>query len=339
MNDEDFAIVVGIDKYPGLAARYSLKTAEAGAKGFSEWLVHPERGALPEGNVVKLLFSELEEPRPAEPYPMKHHVDRALVSLLTRERGRIGRRLYFYFGGHGLGSSFDEVALLMADATRYLLSNIGIHLYQEHLRHAAPFDELVFFLDCCREFADRVVPGPPLFRKITDQDRAPNVRSMVAHATKFGKEAFGPEVPTDQGRGLFTQALLEGLHGKAIEPDGRITGDSLRDYLKLQVPALAETVGRKQEPDVVGTRYEEIILCTVDAPQTLRVQLQIPAVWRGELILFNGDLQELAHRPPGGGSWEIELARGLYKLRHVDGGQEHLFGVDDGEEPIHVAIA
>lgn len=344
MNTEDYAIVIGIDEYPEMPARFRLEEAEAGAREFCDWLLDPRGGAVPEEHVVRLFLSERGVPQPEEPYPGKHHLDRRLARLYPGGTGRVGRRLYLYFGGHGLGPSFDEAALLMADAALDRLSNVGVKLYAEHLMHAAPFDELVLFLDCCREIWEQVFLGPPMYTRILDADRASQVCLYQAFATRFAKKAFEAPVPGTRSGGLFTKALLEGLRGRAANQHGAVTGASLKDYLDRRVPELARAAKREQAPDIRPILSEGIVFCTVESLPRLAVHIAPPAGWTGELVLRDGSLTHVVgRRPLEAGDWEIDLQRGIYRLEHLQAGEDapahkKVFEVDGGKEPIDVSF-
>ena len=80
-----------------------------------------------------------------------------------RPRGRLGRRLYIYMAGHGIAPGENQTALLMANANydkrRY---GTGYHVIGEYVAgwvaDAHYFDEILLFMDCCREI--QAVPAP-----------------------------------------------------------------------------------------------------------------------------------------------------------------------------------
>lgn len=131
MNERDYGIVVGIDQYPGLG---SLEGAQRDAESFAGWLVDPDGGGLPEGNVRMVLTRQFHPPPPtctdqANPNTQRFYSE--VRGLLMDAAGNlrpfpIGRRLYLYFSGHGfLGSSnWEEAALYAANASRALPEHI-----------------------------------------------------------------------------------------------------------------------------------------------------------------------------------------------------------------------
>ena len=125
MNDQDFAIIIGIDGYPQLPL---LNGAHEDAMEFKKWLVSPDGGWLPDSdsNIQILLSPDGIVANPAKAFPKKDDIDIALDSFGLGNpnfEGRIGRRLYFYFSGHGVGPNFDDVAILMANASINHLNN------------------------------------------------------------------------------------------------------------------------------------------------------------------------------------------------------------------------
>ena len=134
MNSEDFAIVVGINAYPQLTP---LRGALQDANMFKNWLISPKGGDLPDTNVKTILSPDGFASDPFDASPIKRDIDRALRdfglgNIDLEDPQPIGRRLYFYFSGHGVGPNFDEVAMLMADAgPNFLNNNVGMRPYQE----------------------------------------------------------------------------------------------------------------------------------------------------------------------------------------------------------------
>ena len=160
MAQEDWAIVVGIWRYPALG---DLNGPQNDATAFYEWLVAPQGGAVPHDHVQLILTADdLHWPTisPAVAKPIAAQIQEAFDRLLDLAdqsdragRGlRIGRRLYVYLAGHGFEPQPAEAALLGANATR---QRPGHHIvgraYVDDLRRGGYFTECVLFMDCCRE--------------------------------------------------------------------------------------------------------------------------------------------------------------------------------------------
>jgi len=273
---------------------------------------------------------------------MKNDIDEAYVEFGLGEKTRVGRRLYFYFAGHGLAPNFDEVALLMANASRQLLgSNLGVHKYRRFLRNAAPFDEVVFILDCCRDFEDRAEPQGPEFTLRLNEDRAPLVQDYLVMAAEYGRKAFEPEeTKSGDRRGLLTKALLEGLRDpqrKAVDRDGKITAASLSAYIKQRVPELAKNARLNQTPEIPAAP-EKLVFATVSQPtfKHRRMRVTAAAGLGGELVLVDGLDREIERRPAEQTPWERSLDPGLYALSHTLSHQEYLIDARKPKEEVDV---
>jgi hypothetical protein len=124
MTNTDWAIVVGVQIYPGLT---SLGGPKNDAEAFCEWLVDPGGGGL-KPNRAKLIVTPPDKAHmseeDAEPTEVKVRKaaeaiqKQAIKNLLKKGTKTVGRRLYLYFAGHGFSPRIDQTVLLMADATR-----------------------------------------------------------------------------------------------------------------------------------------------------------------------------------------------------------------------------
>jgi hypothetical protein len=323
-NEDHWAIVIGIDAYPQLRP---LSAARKDAARFAEWLERDDGGSLPGAN-IRLVLSPSEFPDdPINAEPVEKHVTRALkeVGVLTNER--IGQRLYFYFAGHGVGPDFDDVGMLLADAEmKQLTNNIGLRLYRSFFHRFGLFDELVFILDCCRDPVRGIDTHGPRFN-LVDPPQPPRVNDCVILGAPWGEKAFEPaDATSGERRGLLTTALLEALNGapEAIDPLGRVTSFSLRNYIKNRVQKMAVEKKLKQELQVLTD--EEIILATIAREEVPKVHLQIvaPVGLAGTLILRAWDGRELDQRPTAQACntdavWLIDLARNTnYQIEHLE---------------------
>jgi hypothetical protein len=87
VNNLHFGVVVGINRYPGIS---NLQHARAGAELFRDWLVDPNGGALPPGNVQLVAATAKDEVefRTAElAHPERAEIDAA--ALLRPVAGRV----------------------------------------------------------------------------------------------------------------------------------------------------------------------------------------------------------------------------------------------------------
>jgi PAS domain-containing protein len=157
---DDYAIVIGIDHYPGL----DLEVADAAARArqFAAWLTTPEGGGIPPAN-LSLLLSQPPEAA-TEPYPKIAHVDRALAAIGGGAGGaRAGRRLYACFAGCATGRNADDLALLLADAGPLAPgpTSLGLQVRRDYLRRALPFDEFILIADARPVVCAAETAAPP----------------------------------------------------------------------------------------------------------------------------------------------------------------------------------
>lgn len=257
MMENDFAVIVGLQTYPGLddpaKGRPPLSGPENDAKDFKEWVASAEGGDVPEQN-ISLILSSLFEPveienllqaKPAEseiagPF---EKLRRMSLKNVSEGRGtRVGRRLYIYMAGHGIaptqyGNKLEkECALLMSNvdptnmtAPRYNIP--GLYTATWFCENEC-FDEIFLFMDCCRDTT--MVASPNWFLPI--KGNADNAKRFYAFATRWSRRSREAEFKGKM-QGIFTKTLLLALNGGSAIPDpsnpsqGIITGQSLSDYL------------------------------------------------------------------------------------------------------------
>jgi Caspase domain len=325
-NPDHWGIVIGIDAYPQLRP---LQAARTDATRFSEWLQSEDGGSLPVSN-IKLVLSPSQFPNdPLDAAPVQRDILRGLQGIGVRENRRLGQRLYFYFAGHGVGPAFDDVGMLLADAAMDLLNNnLGLRPYRSFFRTFGLFDEVVFILDCCRDPRGGFITQAPPFTW-EPKPLPPRVNDCVILAAPWGEKAFEPTAAASgERRGLLTAALLEALNGKtdAIDPSGKVTSYSVRNYLKKRVPAMAAEKNLQQEPRVEAE--EEIVFATFQGASLPKVQTQIiaPSGLLGTLVLKTEDGREIERRPTAQAAaastiWLVDLQNNtLYEVEHVETG-------------------
>jgi uncharacterized caspase-like protein len=329
MWDEDYAIVVGINAY---AHFDPLKGAEADALRFENWLCG--FGGVPGENVQIILSSDVQ-PGNAKPWPVKDAIDEAMLRIVPGKNVRKGRRFYFYFSGHGCAPAFRDIALFMANAANDTLGfSMSADSYRYSLRAKAPFDEVVFILDCCRNVIEGAVPGVSPFSGGGPSARAPNVKHLVCFGTGFGTQSWQVAGRTaDESRGIFTETLLEGIKGQAADSDGNVTGASLEDYVKPIVHAKAQKLGLEQFPEFDGN-YKNIVFMRGTKSAAVPVIIDIPNGWQGTMVLRDGKLAVVDARPVAR-EWPIQLVRGNYRLENLESKAVKSFSVEGDETLSH----
>jgi hypothetical protein len=350
-NPDHYAIVIGIDGYSRLLR---LTGSGADATNFALWLQKDDGGGLPIEN-IQLVVSPPDLPSdPFDARPDSARIDNALTRLGMTGGSRIGKRLYFYFAGHGFGPTFDDVGMLMANAADpdLLSYNIGLRPFRLFFQKSEAFDEIIFILDCCRDPAvneETKGPGPKLAKTGTGVA----VRDFVLMAAEYGEKAFQANSKvTGEPRGLLTEALLEGLKNPdAADLHGRITASSLFDFIIKQLGKIGTDPKLKQDPEWDYRKREpEIIFSTIPESQLPLVEVWISAAPKhtGELIIRDDKMRHVTNGPATGltkaAPWKVFLLRNRwYAIFHSIGGKEEgpmiLRDLDQVPSPYEVSYA
>jgi hypothetical protein len=233
---EDFAVVVGVEKYSGLPeARFAVHDAQA-LRDHLLALGYPSRN-------IMLLTDQL-----ATRAGLVKTVDAWLPN-------RVGENstVFFYYSGHGAPDPKSNMAYLVPvdgdpeylEQTAYPLKT----LYQK--LDALKAKRVIVALDSCFSGAGG--------RSVLAKDARPLVNKIDLGATTTGKivtlsasksDQISGAVE-DQGHGTFTYFLLKGLNGGAQDDDGHVTLKSLYDYLAPKVADAARLDNHAQEPQII----------------------------------------------------------------------------------------
>ncbi len=333
MANTDWAIVVGVQTYPGLT---SLGGPKNDAEAFCEWLVDANGGGLAP-NHVKLAVTPPNKPfrtaDDAEPTEVKVRKaaesiqNQALKNLLKTGQKYVGRRLYLYFAGHGFSPRTDQTALLMADATK---QHVGppYHWLGDYTANwfwqAGYFDEILLFMDCCRESYDVPAVNMPWTDEFAP-DFKQRVKRFYAFAT--GWTLLSRELPDPNGmvHGIFTRTLLKGLRGRAAEANsGRITTKSLQKYL-------TDSIHELKDSDFI---CDDFVIASVAAVAGFLIGIKIPAQAAGHRVeVWNTTRMIDFTNANGARIWQVNLEKGLYKALIPDLGLKKLFEVNGAGEP------
>jgi len=318
MNDFHFAVVVGIDIYPGIR---NLNSARADAQAFAAWLRDVNGGALPKNN-VQIILEEGPFDDPVKAQPTRDAVNLAFSRVHKRARAIFqedptkwpASRLYVYFSGHGLAPEPSEVAVLMANATDDEPYNIACGLYLEYYEKCQDFHEIVMFSDCCRAAKTDAPPGAPPFMPYIKNYGS--VVSALGYATQYKGLAYEPP-PGENARGYYTQALLDGLNGEAVDPEspGEINSTSLQNYLRARVPALSQGKRVPQVPAMKADPAARIVFREGAKRAMHRITMVFPPQFHGRVILLDGRFTKIDTHDVNGVPWEKPLSDGLYEVR------------------------
>ena len=254
---EDWAVVAGINWYPHFAP---LQGPVRDATRFAQWL--RSQAYVPDDQ-IKLVLSPDRHIGDAEPTldVVKRHFEDLVREASQKDYHRLGRRLYIFLSGHGItptrsgAPNYYETALLMANADSIFL---GDHLagfaYAEWFRALGVFDEVVLFVDCCRDQQNAVALTPPSMPPWNPQ--RPSAHHFYAAATQLASYSW--EKPLGQPpevSGVFSCVLMQALNSQSLcGPDGVLTGKILKAQLNRDVPALQN----QQQPDIDFNEDEDI---------------------------------------------------------------------------------
>lgn len=300
MNQEDFAIVVGISRYPGLGdspGAANLQAPDRDAQMVYDWLIDETGGAVPAAN-IKLIQSKqfplaksAIDAEPAESTIKKCfqiYAERAEANRAAGTGFRVGRRLYLYMSGHGFSPKRYEGALYTAAATKNLTEHIYVSDWVECFQDTGLFDEFVLWMDCCMEREFTVIPQPISWR--LQGIFQPPGPTFIALAAPRPLKTVEREISGDgnQIHGVFTWTLLNGLKGAAADRDGAITGRSLGDYLYSAMkdflnPKDLDNSDIAKEPEIVKGDRDLIFRSPNLRSITLDLKAVVAAVEEGSL--------------------------------------------------------
>ncbi len=240
----NYALVVGINHYN----KRPLKGAVNDATAFANWL--KESKQVEEKNLKLLVSTEANE------IALDHHIDKAFLEILkdANVHAEEKNRLFFYFSGHGIGVSYSNTGLCLRMWDNELPNyNISSNAYSDLLVNKAVFDEIIIFLDCCRDYDFLIDPRKPALdtgfvgtRQTSYLICYSTVYGKVSHEIKKDPENDDPE----NRRGAFTSFLLEGLKGDAdVDGDGAVSGDDLLKHINSNFKTYALKYNKTQDAD------------------------------------------------------------------------------------------
>jgi hypothetical protein len=326
-------LVIGLNDYPhfGSGGR-SLQGAINDAEKFAAWLTDVDTGGgLPKKNCTLVTSKR----RPLG--PTQHKIDDALEKIKGKAaKAGGGRRLYFYFSGHGAARSTEDLALCMChwsyERRQAAMNYPG---YRRYIRDCAPFSELVFLLDCCRVRKTDVTGRTSELDCPKPRDDAGKTRLFIGYAATFQQEAKEAEFPRgsedpDEGpivHGYFTRALLAALRGGAAGPAGGVTASALATFLEDHVPRLAREHGHEQDVDVENNlaraREPEPIFGNALPEADFRILFTDRR--RGEIQLVGPHHEVIRVGDATTGPWDVPLKQGLHMLIECQTGETHSF--------------
>ncbi len=317
---QDYALVIGLNDYPRFgAAGRPLTGAIEDAQSVAVWLQDADTGGgLPNGH-CRLVVST---PEPLQ--PDRRVIDEALEAIWNDAKVGGGRRMYFYFSGHGQAKSPSDVALCLCHwSSTFRYAALSSHGYRDFLMSCTPFTEIVILLDCCRvRSIDATGSSTELSCPIAVEDAGAK-RVFVAHAAEFQSAAYEAAVDPNAGeegpvaRGHFTQALLAGLRGGAARPAGGVTARDLKRYLENEVPRIAKAHEHSQVARVDHDFPEDAQPIFGAAVPAANFQIDFSPVRHGAIRLEDGVLRVVREGDASTGPWDVQLSSGLHRITEL----------------------
>lgn len=328
MMDGDWALCVGIDRYPKAGVK-ALHGAVGDATRFRDWVIRPNGGGVDPGHVM-LLTSPAHDQPGKPPKPAFSNIWTFFEGLTFQLGSEPGRRLYIYLSGHGISPSGQQsvrnAALLMANAVKpNHLHNFPGNVWAEGARSAALFREVVLFMDCCRDLQNNAILMPhPFGDPVADSSKC---YLFEAYATQWASKAREmPFPPNNRPQGVFTRAVL------SVLGTGRMSAAVFRESVKAELRRLLADEERAQEAEIRCAPEADTLSRLVfnEQAEEARSKVRIRGLDSPPIIEF---WPEGAEDPEAvatddwqhaDGCWQGMLAPGQYILRLPNGPAKRL---------------
>ncbi len=239
-----YALLIGVNQYdrPDITP---LKYAVADVESVYQALTDPACGGFPKRN-VKLLTTKAE----GDLLPKKANILFWIGWL--KKHVQAADTVVLYFSGHGItdGESGESYLLPMDADIRNseTLAGSGIQVNYIHQRLTAlPAKKLLFFLDACRNdpAAGKGDADAPMTKSFEEQAKVEGEGRGTFYSCKVGERSYEWH---DQGHGVFTYYVVQGLRGAAAGSDGNVTLDRLTKYVTQNVADWARDHDRNMTP-------------------------------------------------------------------------------------------
>jgi hypothetical protein len=244
----DYALVVGIEKYDDLPAATFADRDAAAATDFIHAL------GVPTANIVTLMDS----------HATKSGLAKKLEGWLANNVNE-NSTVYFYYSGHGAPDiKTGDAYLVPYDGDPEYLDQTGYPLKRvyEKLGNLKAKRVLVMLDSCFSGAGGRsILPkGARPLVGIVDTGTKDLDAKISVLAAADSKQISGTN--DEKGHGLFSYYLFNGLNGGAKNASGQVTLDSLFAYLKPKVADEAHRRNREQVPQFMtsGTESNGLIL-------------------------------------------------------------------------------
>ncbi len=257
------AVVVGISDYQANEIP-DLQYAHRDAEKFAAWLQSPAGGGVPAENIVLLTNEKATQAK----------LVAALDGLL--EACQDGDRAIIYFSGHGDVERktmaqpgyllcYDSPPQTYMAGGAFNLRDLQDIISTLSLQNKA---RVIVITDACHagKLAGSEISGTAATAQALTRPVANEVKIMSCQPTEFSLEGK----QWDDGRGVFSYHLLEGLTGLAdLNGDGTVNLFDIQRYLQDKVPA--ETAPHSQIPMTSGDLQTPLNRVDAKALAELRV--------------------------------------------------------------------
>jgi C-terminal peptidase prc len=257
-----YAVLIGVGTYSD-AAIQGRPHAEADVQALYDLFTDKQYLGVPAENVRLLLGGAKDEKRHSQE-ATRENILKAAKWLATEAR-RDDLVLFAYIGqGAALGEHADRIAYFSTDSsvkepvkTAVLATALGEELDKLESHRVAMFVDVYFkgYKPPKGAPADPNVPALSFFKEFFGKDMAEE-EDPAPGRVLFLASGRGRFLSPDAAKhGTFTEALLDGLKGKAdkegYEPDGVVTVDELSEYLRETLPALVKqhVANEKERPN------------------------------------------------------------------------------------------
>lgn len=267
---KNWAIIVGINRYPPTAAQCELRGAVGDALDFADWALHPDGGNVDTHNLFLWTYPppDLEnmtlevakyskkptpwsngarrfKPKKNRPPTVSEifqtgYLAADLAADEKNANGEVGR-CFVFFAGHGLQAktvreNVPQTCFLAGDFQD--TGSISGLLPCEDFRVGlltTGFAQAFMFLDCCRGNAIRLnsTVQPLNFPSAAYPEDVVWGAGFAAERNKIAYET----PPANPGRGAFSKIVIEGLR-RVRDPDtGELSVRALEDYVANRIDA------------------------------------------------------------------------------------------------------
>ena len=232
-NPDNFAVIVGVEKYAALPEAQFAERDAAAVRAHLRAMGYPER------NIHFLSGQE------ASRAGLVKNLETWLPNVAAENS-----TVFFYYSGHGAPDlKSGQAYLVPVDGDPEYLKDTGYslkRLYQE--LNALKAKRVIVALDACFSgLGGRSVLAKGVRPLVTKVDAGLGRSGRVVAFSASGNDQISGTI-TGQGHGAFTYYFLKGLNGGATDKDGKVTVKSLYDYLAPKVADSARQNNRDQTP-------------------------------------------------------------------------------------------